>query len=201
MRQIKASEIKPGMTIRWETGGITHECVVEAVTPSLASGAVDVDAVGDGYMRIERATLITVLSEPKSVQPEEPTEFGAKVRVRDGRFVRLDDYAAGVVPWSEKGTGAWWSWDDLCEMGPVQVVPDQGWTALDDAPEVPERIEEWPEADEHLRKHKWRDMDGDTWTWAKAEDKWECRSRADIRMGASRRPGSWFSPFTRVTDA
>lgn len=201
MRQIKASEIKPGMTIRWETGGITHECVVEAVTPSLASGAVDVDAVGDGYMRIERATLITVLSEPKSVQPEEPTEFGAKVRVRDGRFVRLDDYAAGVVPWSEKGTGAWWSWDDLCEMGLVQVVPDQGWTALDDTPEMPERVEKWPEDDSALRKYKWVDRDADTWTWAEAQAKWECRNQRGECYMARSRPSSWFGPWTRVTDA
>ena len=142
MRQIKASEVKPGMVVRWESRGFTHEGTVERVT---SGTSLYTTRFINGHFGINTPSdaPVTVLAEP---QPEEPTEFGARVRVRDGRFVRLDDYAAGVVPWSEKGTGAWWSWDDLCEMGPVTVVPDQGWEVPDDtetAPEVPDRIEEW----------------------------------------------------------
>ena len=165
-RVITSNEIKPDMTIRWETGGITHECVVEAVTPSLASGAVDVDAVGDGYMRIERATLVTVLSEPAPAQPEEPTEFGARVTVSGEKFVRATTSNADPIPWLRHYDGQWCNWDSVLAMGQVTVVPDYGWSAPTDseaAPEVPERIEEWPEDDEHLWAHRWKDRSG--WIW------------------------------------
>lgn len=166
-RVITSNEIKPDMTIRWETGGITHECEVEAVTPSLASGAVDVDAVGDGYMRIERSTLITVLSEPKSVQPEEPTEFGAKVIVDGRQFLRAPLHSSDPTPWLSQLDGIWRDWDYLINMGPVTVIPDLGWTVPDNddtlTPEAPDRIEEWPEDDTALRVFPWKDRDGDIW--------------------------------------
>lgn len=138
MRQIKASEIKPGMTIRWETQ-------VEIKSTTECNGVGGVLISGDNRITEYLASdaKVTVLSEPAPVQPEEPTEFGAKVRVRKGRFVRLVEGDAGFRVWFEEGTESWWTWDDLCEMGPVTVVPDQGWTVPADSPEVPERIEEW----------------------------------------------------------
>ena len=195
MRQIKASEVKPGMTIRWEARGFTHEGPVERVVGDCGGRATRV-VNGTHGMSIWNDAEVTVLSEIAQPQPEEPTEFGAKVRVRDGRFVRLDDYAAGVVPWSEKGTGAWWSWDDLCEMGPVTVVPDQGWTVPADVPEVPERIEEWPENDTALRKHRWKNDWGDTWTWITAYSEWECRNFLGEYQNSLVRPSS--GPWTRA---
>ena len=114
-RQIKINEVKPGMTIRWETGGITHECKVEAATPSLASGAVDLDAVGDGYMRIERATLVTVLAEP---QPEEPTKPGSKVSVDGENFLQCVGY------WLNIENNTVHHWDKLCERGTVTIIDD-----------------------------------------------------------------------------
>lgn len=201
-RQIKINEVKPGMTIRWETGGITHECEVEAATPSLASGAVDLDAVGGGYMRIERATLVTVLSEPAPAQPEEPTALGARVVVGEHRFILVDNDS---TPWLNMNTWMWYSWGELCNMGTVTVIDaDPCWTAPADrepTPEVPERIEEWPEYDEHLRAYSWRDHDGDTWGWLNDEAEWECRSSVDIRLGTSRRPDSGYGPWTRITDS
>ena len=148
-RTIKASEVKPGMTIRfdfrgWDVGGTVT--IVEVLRHWVWVSADD-----DGrrrFVELERDTPVTVLSEPAPAQPEEPTEFGARVRVRDGRFVRLNGGDPSLGPWYEEGTGYRWSWDDLCEMGPVTVVPDQGWTVPDDTPEVPERIEEWPEDDQ-----------------------------------------------------
>lgn len=159
MRQIKASEVKPGMEVQFDLSGWDVQGTVGTV--KVLPHAVWIYTEKRCEMSLDLDSPVTVLSEP---QPEEPKAFGAKVRVHDGRFVRLDDYAAGVVPWSEKGTGAWWRWDDLCEMGPVTVVPDQGWTVPADTPEVPERIEEWPEDDEHLKDHKWRDERGDIWS-------------------------------------
>ena len=129
-RTIKASEVKPGMTIRfdfrgWDVGGTVT--IVEVLRHWVWVSADD-----DGrrrFVELERDTPVTVLSEPAPAQPEEPTEFGARVRVRDGRFVRLGDADLRRHLWHEEGTGYLWSWDDLCEMGPVTVIPDQGWTA------------------------------------------------------------------------
>ena len=161
MRQIKASEAKPGMTIRWETGGITHECEVEAVTPSLASGAVDLDAVGDGLMRIERATLVTVLSEPAPPQPEEPTAFGARVVAGGYEFLLSN---GGRRPWKARLDGNRYSWAEVCGLGPVTIIDaDPSWSIpTESTPAVPEKLYVWPENDEHLRGHKWCDNDGDT---------------------------------------
>ena len=191
MRKIKASEVKPGMEVQWTHAGITRKCVGSVVESASPRHGVNLRTFEGGAVHIPKDVEVTVLSEP---HPEEPTELGVKARVYKGRFVRLREGLAGSKVWFEEGTGYRWTWDDLCEMGPVTVVPDQGWTVPTDAPEVPERIEEWPEDDTALRKYRWRDSDGDTWTWVKTEDKWECRSRADTRLG------SWFGPFTRVTE-
>lgn len=169
MRQIKASEIRPGMEVEWTSVGVTRKCVAETVDSASPRYGVNLHTSEGGLVHIPGNAEVTVLAEP---QPEEPTAFGARVRVRDGRFVRLDDYAAGVVPWSEKGTGAWWSWDDLCDMGPVTVVPDQGWTVPGDTPEVPERIEEWPEDDKHLRAYGWWDCDDAVWSYSLSDGQW-----------------------------
>ena len=131
-RTIKASEVKPGMTIRWDSGGITYQCKVGGLFPSITSGLVSVEAAGGGYIPLSRTQPVTVLSEPAPAQPEEPTEFGVRVRVRNGRFVRLNGGDPSLGPWYEEGTGYRWTWDDLCEMGPVTVIPDQGWTVPDD---------------------------------------------------------------------
>ena len=199
MRQIKAGKVKPGMTIRWETGGITHECEVEAVTPSLASGAVDLDAVGDGYMRIERATLVTVLSEPAPPQPEEPTAFGARVVAGECKALRGHGRAGGFLPWVVEfpsGNTASYNWKEVCELGPVQVVPDQGWTAPE-TPEVPERVEEWPEDDTALRPYPWEDIEGCPWRFF-GEDDW--RFKAHSGYWSYPHPTPADGPWTRKDD-
>ena len=195
MRQIKASEVKPGMIIRWDQGGITYECTVSSVGP--ASFGVNVMAQRSAATIYEE-TPVTVLLDP---QPEQPTEFGAKVIADGRRFLRTDDH---VHPWLESEVWTWHTWDELCELGPVTVIPDQGWTVPDTpkpALEVPDRIEEWPEDDTALRKHKWRDREGDTWTWAKAQAEWECHDDRNDYQTAGSRPSPRFAPFTRVTDA
>lgn len=129
-RTIKASEVKPGMTIRWDSGGITYQCKVGGLFPSITSGLVSVEAAGGGYIPLSRTQPVTVLSEPATPQPEEPTEFGAKVIVNGRRFLRADDY---VRPWLESEVWTWYTWAHLCSLGPVTVVPDQGWEVPDNA--------------------------------------------------------------------
>ena len=168
-RIIKASEVKPGMTIRWDSGGITYQCKVGGLFPSITSGLVSVEAAGGGYIPLSRTQPVTVLSEPAPAQPEEPTEFGAKITVAGRRMIRCTDNPKELWAWRGEalnGDPALWSWGQLTGLGPVTVVPDQGWTVPGDTeptPEVPDRIEEWPEQDEHLRPYPWRDRFGSTW--------------------------------------
>lgn len=137
MRQIKASEVKPGMKIRWDSGENTYQCKVDKVTPSIAPGVVILDATDGSQFRVGGTPQITVMSEPR---PEEPTTFGARVTVDGLHFVRADDDGA---PWKGEGEPSWWHWNDLCELGPVQVVPDPSWAVPDNSPEALDRIEEW----------------------------------------------------------
>ena len=199
MRQIKASEVKPGMVVRWESRGFTHEGTVERVT---SGTSLYTTRFINGYFGINTPSdaTVTVLSEP---QPEEPTALGARVVVGEHRFILVDNDS---TPWLNMNTWMWYSWGELCNMGTVTVIDaDPSWTVPTDTPEdtpvVPERIEEWPEDDEHLRAYSWRDHDGDTWGWLNDEAEWECRSSVDIRLGTSRRPDSGYGPWTRITDS
>lgn len=144
MRQIKASEIKPGMEVRWDSGGITYQCKVDEVNPSISSGFLILDVVGGSKICVRETLSVTVLSEPAPVQPEEPTELGVKVIVDGRRAVHARPTL--IKAWElerEGGDTMPCTWSYLCSLGHVTVVPDQGWTVPDDAPEVPERIEEW----------------------------------------------------------
>lgn len=193
-RTIKASEVKPGMEVQFDLEGWDVKGTVGTVKVLPHSVWIYTEKCCE--MSLDLDSPVTVLSEP--VQPEEPTEFGAKVRVRDGRFVRLVEGDAGFRVWFEEGTESWWTWDDLCEMGPVTVVPDQGWTVPAATPEVPERIEEWPEDDAHLCPFQWEDSQRDRWDWVAGL--WVCYSR-ESGLIICRRYRPSCRPWTRVTDA
>lgn len=141
-RIIKASEVKPGMTIRAEFLGVTHELTVSYVESARGGGGAEVRTGLGGRVYLSGRKPVTVLSEPAPPQPEEPTEFGAKVIVDGRRFLRAPEWIGDRQPWLESGKGTWCNWDDLLRLGHVQVVPDQGWT-VPDTPEVPERVDEW----------------------------------------------------------
>ena len=174
MRQIKASEVKTGMEVEFTRAGVRYLLTPNRIvthrskTTTLGPGIGEITgyhfcAEDGGSEWVSPNQEVTVLSEPAPAQPEEPTEFGAKVRVHNGQYVRLEEAGFLFRLWYEMGTGRRLTWEELCEMGPVQVIPDQGWT-VPDTPEVPERIEEWPEDDEHLKDHKWRDEMGAIWS-------------------------------------
>ena len=138
MRQIKASEIKPGMTIRWGCGDVSFQCPIVRV--ELFNDGQDVQ----GETRRGQTVLIhggeDVSVVKESPQPEEPTWFGARVRGGDDdeHYVRTGN---GSYPWG-RGDGCLFTWDELCEMGPVTVIPDQGW-------KVPAETELTPEVPDH----------------------------------------------------
>lgn len=193
-RTIKASEVKPGMEVQFDLSGWDVKGVVGTVKVLPHSVWIYTEKCCE--MSLELDTPVTVLSEP---QPEEPTEFGARVVVNGQQFLRAQEWEDDNFPWLRAGVGDWHDWDSLLRLGRVEVVPDQGWTVPADAPEVPERIAEWPEGDEHLRKHKWRDRDGDL--WYSISD-----SRTPWVVGFADRTGAFHpypkcGPWVRVTDA
>ena len=202
-RTIKASGVKPGMEVRWDSGGITYQCKVGGLFPSITSGLVSVEAAGGGYIPLSRTQPVTVLSEPAPPQPEEPTEFGARVVVDGQRFLRAPEEEGDPWPWLEEKVGVWHDWDGLLRLGPVTVVPDQGWTVPTDTPEVPERIEEWdtwedvPEGvavtSPDLFCHYRKNQGVVEVSYPKQDPDW---AKFGVRY-MSRRYGPW----TRVTDA
>lgn len=193
MRQIKASEVKPGMVVRWESRGFTHEGTVERVTSGLSGYRTRFINSPFGMDVLSEAT-VTVLSEP---QPEEPQEFGAKVVVAGERALRIAQ-GSWLTDGLERCT-----WDDLCEMGPVTIIDaNPSWTAPADrepTPEVPDRIEEWPENDVPLRGDEWRDRHGRPWVYSWTHGRWYNFSSSAISKLVTDAPK--FGPWTRVTDA
>lgn len=200
MRQITAAEVKPGMEVQFDLSGWDVKGTVgsAAVSPH----AVWIYTEERCEMSLELDSPVTVLSEPAPVQPEEPTEFGARV-VADGHEFLLSH--GGRRSWKARLDGKRYAWTDLCDMGSVVVIDaTPSWTVPEqatEAPGVPERIEKWPEDDSALRKYKWVDRDADTWTWTEAQAKWECRNQRGECYMARSCPSSWFGPWTRATDA
>ncbi|MBS6031398.1 MAG: hypothetical protein KH989_12060 [Kocuria rhizophila] len=152
---IKASEVRPGMEVQFDLSGWDVKGTVATVDVCPYAAWIYTEKCFG--MPLDLDSPITVLAEP---QPEEPTEFGARVVVNGRHGIRGDN---SVEHWWVEDAG-WHTWDDLCEMGPVTVVPDQGWTVPAETPEVPDRIEEWPEDDAHLREQRWRDRKGAVWS-------------------------------------
>ena len=199
-RTIKVSEVRPGMEVQWTSLGITRRCTGEVVDAGSPRDGVNLRTSEGGAVHIPGDAEVTVLTEP---QPEEPTAFGARVVVNGRRFLRSPEGKCDDQPWLEENEGAWWEWYDLINMGPVQVVPDQGWTVPDDAPEVPDRIEEWDTWEDvpegvvvttpglfcHYRKNQgvveFSDPDNDL----------------DWTVPGARTMPREYGPWTRVTDA
>lgn len=192
MKQIKASEVKPGMVVEFT---LTRKMMIHKNTTFGNHHRKLTDSAGGGAF-IGADALVAVLSEP---QPEEPTAFGARVTVGDRRSIRLDN---GADPWWLQEFG-FCTWGDLCTHGLVTIIDaDPSWTAPEqthDTPEVPDRIAEWPEDDTALRNYEWRDRDGRPWLYSKTHGNWYNFSGSAISQMVTEAPK--FGPWTRVTDA
>lgn len=197
-RTIKVSEVRPGMEVQWTSLGITRRCTGEVVDAGSPRDGVNLRTSEGGAVHIPGDAEVTVLTEP---QPEEPTAFGARV-VADGMlFVRADDDAN---PWRHLRAAMWVNWRDVCALGEVTVIDaDPSWTlpaqVKVEVPAVPERIEEWPEWDKHLRAYEWRDHDGRPWIYSRTHGRWYNFSRTAISKLVTDEPK--FGPWTRATDA
>lgn len=137
-RIIEASEIKTGMEVEWTQAGVTRKCVAETVDSSSPRYGVNLHTSEGGLVHIPGNAEVTVLSEPAPPQPEEPTEFGARVVVDGTPALRTQDGADEVDPdegpWRVRsGRNTWddMTWAEVCALGTVQVIPDQGWTVPD----------------------------------------------------------------------
>ena len=184
-RTIKASEVKPGMEVEFT---LTRRMTIHKNVEGDYSER-ELEDVSGSIVFVGADTQVTVLSEP---QPEEPTAGGARVVVGGRRFLRAD---GDSLPWVELDVWEWYWWDYLCNLGQVTVIPDQGWTVPEDTettPEVPDRIEEWPDDDEHRRRYAWRDEDGEIWRYGSNShgDGWIC--------GYVLRGRPFYGPWTRV---
>ena len=193
-RTIKASEVKPGMVVKWDSNGFTHEGSVERVT-SGASAYTTRFISGSFGMTVSSDTTVTVLSEPL---PEEPSAPGARVMACERRFVRADN---DDIAWMDLESFIWRTWEEVCAMGPVTVIDaDPYWEVTGNAepsPEVPDWIEEWPEDDEHLRDYLWLDSEGDTWTWDNIVSRWKCTSPSGKHLISRTNP--FCDPWIRIT--
>lgn len=192
-RTIKVSEVRPGMEVQWTSLGITRRCTGEVVDAGSPRDGVNLRTSEGGAVHIPGDAEVTVLTEP---QPEEPTAFGARVTAGGRRFVRGN----GVVwPWIESLDGELYDWRNVCDEGEVTIIDaDPSWTApagREPNPEVPDRIEVWPEDDEHLRNYEWLDTDGHAWRWHWAEDGW------GYNHATFPQPFPECFPMTRVADA
>ena len=197
-RTIKVSEVRPGMEVQWTHAGITRKCVGSVVEYAGPRSDVKLRTFEGGAVHIPGDVVVTVLSEPAPPQPEEPTAFGARVVAGGYEFLLSN---GGRRPWKARLDGNRYSWAEVCGLGPVTIIDaDPSWTLpaqVKVAPVVPERIEEWPEDDEHLRPYPWRDRLGRMWL----------HGFTGVDTGWSGGGGvlTWKKPFdgpfTRVTDA
>lgn len=197
-RTIKASEVKPGMTIWFDLSGWDVKGTVG--TAKVLPRSVWIYTEKCRVMSLELDTPVTVLAEP---QPEEPKAFGACVRVDGVGYIRdgVDD---------GRQYGPWFTpefidcsrnhrWEDLTARGQVEVVNPNPFARAEEVhedtpktPTVPERIEEWPEDDTALRAYVWADQEDDYWKYDGGQWWW-------LESLAFGKPVA--GPWTRVTDA
>ena len=124
MRQIKASEAKPGMEVQFDLSGWDVKGTVATV--DVRPHAVWIYTEKWCEMSLDLDSPVTVLSEPAPAQPEEPTTLGARVVVGDLKFVR--GYGT-AWPWIDSLDGETYEWSDICDYGAVTVLDaDPSWT-------------------------------------------------------------------------
>ena len=202
-RTIKVSEVRPGMEVQWTSLGITRRCTGEVVDGGSPRYGVHLRTSEGGAVHIPGDAEVTVLAEP---QPKEPVTLCARIVVAGRKIYRWTEDPKEPWPWRGEALNVdpvLWSWGQLCGLGHVTVIDaDPSWTlpaqVKVEVPAVPERIEEWPEDDEHLRAYKWTDLDGYTWQFFGDED-WRFERRPGSLSYPHTHPCD--GPWTRATDA
>lgn len=169
MRQIKPSEIRPGMEVQWTLLGVERRCTAAQVdTESLGDGAKLWTPEG-AAVHVRADAVVTVLAEP---QLEEPSP-GSVVRTPENDMFCRTESKGGS--WQRvNGTGATWTWGEIRRIaGDPEILFDP--EADVEQHGVPIRIEkpeDWDNEDPELRKHSWIDADSDTWQWSPAHEDW-----------------------------
>lgn len=188
MRQITAAEVKPGMNIRFDLEGWDVKGTVARMHRRPQGMWLYTDQSFE--LSLDLDAPVTVLSEP---QPAEPTAFGARVVAGGYEFLLSH---GGRRSWKARLDGKRYAWTDLCEMGSVAVIDaTPSWT-VPETPEVPERIEVWPEDDDHLRAYEWQDRDGRPWVYSRTHEHWYNFSSSAISKLVTNEPQ--FGPWTRA---
>ena len=112
--------------------------------------------------------VVTVITPPPVVQPDEPKSLGQCIRIEgyDEWWALVAD--PGAMNPILDVDGEWVSWWTVLKFaGERQIIVSDPPRWPDETPEVPERIErgDWPADDTHLRDYKWIDRDGGLWRW------------------------------------
>ena len=195
-RTIKASEVQSGMTVQFDLQGWEVKGTVGTVKVLPHSVWIYTEKCCE--MSLDLDAPVTVLAEP---QPEEPVTLCARIVVAGRKIYRWTEDPKEPWPWRGEALNVdpvLWSWGQLCGLGHVTVIDaEPSWTAPEqthDTPEVPERIEEWPEDDEHLRAYRWRDPDGYIWRCVDGWWRWGRGPWGDCHK-------LFGGPWDRVTDA
>lgn len=169
MRQIKPSEIRPGMEIQWTFLGVERRCTAAQVdTESLGDGAKLWTPEG-AAVHVRADAVVTVLAEP---QLEEPSP-GSVVRTPENdMFCRIESDRGS---WQRiDGTGLAWTWGEIRRIaGDPEILFDpEADVKQHGVPIRIEKPEDWDDEDPELRKCPWIDADFDTWKWSPMHEEW-----------------------------
>lgn len=165
---IAASEVKPGMTIAYESVGIKRTLTVDR-----AESEVDWVALWTA----ERGIACIRPDAQVTVEGDRPASLYAV-----GTVLRVPGYGS-IVKIGEAGSAQWIDAHDGGSIMPgivdrfddVSVVytPEAG---SDDevtgVPDVVQKWEDWERDNTEWRKHKWEDADGDVWEWGEDHSAW-----------------------------
>lgn len=121
-RTIKAKDIKPGMTIRWGEGDVSHQCPLAGVERFNNDQDVQGNTPQGQVVLLHRDDDVLVVKEPP--RPAEPTEFGVMVTVDGCPAVRVSARGSEPGIWALEPVGRtplYKTWAELLELGEVKI--------------------------------------------------------------------------------
>lgn len=185
-RQIKASEVREGMEIRWEEdGAVIRPPVFEVMTADC--GRVSFVPESRTPWHVKRDQVVTVLREP---QPDEPTAFGACVEVAGVKYVRVDEHGPA---WVSNADYEWNHWAGILDAGHVTVINADPFANTE--PREPRVWERWADVPDGVTVR----LTGIETPYRKVGGRIECRPAKEWELSVtSERVLNKFSPFTEV---